>query len=385
MSHILHSKYICCQYWAFLRYYLQLTHHNHGCTVYTEHAKTAAASCGTSHITTKPCCKHITLVDIQKCMTKASHSFRLTYDKSTSGLLKFREKCCIKAISNKNSITHCMHTRTHTHMVEHKLQAPAYDILPLTTAIFSYAIGSRKLSANEQFFVGAQTVVCLLQTTKKTQDVSFIAANKVYTSINKTTIVWIVTELSFLPRVDTSHVYMRALALGCFYSYISIQTFRRALTVLVDSCAEIKSAPSVASLNLAEFGGRCRKAVLGVWVEQCPCHKFWHTSVAFDEKEQKRTLTWFVLWTVGLGNLLRFARWDQNSGIEPRVWAHEEKQRTVRETDHMTLIIHTKNMQKFIFQVYMQNWKMNFHMCTKKAKCHVQILSGKKKKKKKRK
>ena len=31
---------------------------------------------------------------------------------------------------------------------------------------FSYAIGSRKLSANEQFFVGAQTVVSLLQTTQ---------------------------------------------------------------------------------------------------------------------------------------------------------------------------------------------------------------------------
>ena len=53
MSQILHSKYKCCQYWAFLRYYLQLTHHNHGCTVYTEHAKTAAASCGTSQVTTK--------------------------------------------------------------------------------------------------------------------------------------------------------------------------------------------------------------------------------------------------------------------------------------------------------------------------------------------
>ena len=34
-----------------------------------------------------------------------------------------------------------------------KLQALVYDILPSTTAVFSYAIGSRKLSANEQFFV----------------------------------------------------------------------------------------------------------------------------------------------------------------------------------------------------------------------------------------
>ena len=47
-----------------------------------------------------------------------------------------------------------------------KLQALVYDILLSATAVFSYAIGSRKLSANEQFFVGAQTVVSLLQTTQ---------------------------------------------------------------------------------------------------------------------------------------------------------------------------------------------------------------------------
>ena len=70
-----------------------------------------------------------------------------------------------------------------------KLQALVYDILPSTTAVFSYAIRSRKLSANEQFFVGAQTVVSLLQTTQIKQGVSFIAANKVYTNTNKTTIV----------------------------------------------------------------------------------------------------------------------------------------------------------------------------------------------------
>ena len=46
-----------------------------------------------------------------------------------------------------------------------KLQALVCNILPSTTAVFSYTIGPRKLSANEQvFFVGAQTVVSLLQT-----------------------------------------------------------------------------------------------------------------------------------------------------------------------------------------------------------------------------
>ena len=47
-----------------------------------------------------------------------------------------------------------------------KLQALVYDILPSNTAVFSYTIGSRKLSANEQYFVGAPTVVSLLQTTQ---------------------------------------------------------------------------------------------------------------------------------------------------------------------------------------------------------------------------
>ena len=38
-----------------------------------------------------------------------------------------------------------------------------YDILPSTTAVFSYAIGSRKLTANEQFFVGVQTRLVLFE------------------------------------------------------------------------------------------------------------------------------------------------------------------------------------------------------------------------------
>ena len=37
-----------------------------------------------------------------------------------------------------------------------KLQALVYDILLSTTAVPSYVTGSRKLSANEHFFVGAQ-------------------------------------------------------------------------------------------------------------------------------------------------------------------------------------------------------------------------------------
>ena len=78
-----------------------------------------------------------------------------------------------------------------------KLQALVYDILPSTTAVFSYTIGSRKLSTNKQFFVGAQTVVSLLQTTQIISDVCFITDHVAYASSNKTKIVWIKTELFF--------------------------------------------------------------------------------------------------------------------------------------------------------------------------------------------
>ena len=67
-----------------------------------------------------------------------------------------------------------------------KLQALVYDILTSTTAVFSYAIGSRKLSANEQFFVGVQTVVSLLQTTQLISDVCFITDHVAYASSDKT-------------------------------------------------------------------------------------------------------------------------------------------------------------------------------------------------------
>ena len=70
-----------------------------------------------------------------------------------------------------------------------QLQALVYDILPSTTAVFSYAIGSRKLSANEQFFVSAQTVVSLLQTTQIISDVCFITEHCAYASSNKTKLV----------------------------------------------------------------------------------------------------------------------------------------------------------------------------------------------------
>jgi len=57
--------------------------------------------------------------------------------------------------------------------------------------------------------------------------------------------------------------------LCCFHSLINTQTFRRALTAPMDSCAEIKIVLSVALPVLAELGGRCRKAMLKVLVILC--------------------------------------------------------------------------------------------------------------------
>ena len=92
---------------------------------------------------------------------------------------------------------------------------------PLPYLVTSQIPENCQLTSIFFFFVGAQTVVRLLQTIQIKQDVSFIAANKVYTSTNKTTIVWIEMELFFffLPGVDASHVYVGAWALGCFHSH----------------------------------------------------------------------------------------------------------------------------------------------------------------------
>ena len=73
--------------------------------------------------------------------------------------------------------------------IEHKLLALVYDILPSTTAVFSYVIWSRKLSANEQFFAGAQKIVSLLQTAQIISDVCFITHHVAYASSYQTKIV----------------------------------------------------------------------------------------------------------------------------------------------------------------------------------------------------
>ena len=140
-----------------------------------------------------------------------------------------------------------------------KLQALVYDIFPLTTAVFVYAIGPRKLSATEQFclfclfFVGdgAQTVVSLLQTTQIISDVSFLTDHVAYASSDKTKIVWIETEhsfLFFLLGVDASHVYVRAWTLSFFQSY-QYQHSEHRFPAVVNQCLEFDQYPNLCYRN----------------------------------------------------------------------------------------------------------------------------------------
>ena len=113
-----------------------------------------------------------------------------------------------------------------------KLQALVYDILPSTTAVFSYAIGPRKLSANDQFFCWCSNSSKFVTNNSGYTDVFFITDHVAYASSNKTKIVWIETDPFFLPGVNASHVYVHARVFGCFHSLISTKTFRRVLTTL---------------------------------------------------------------------------------------------------------------------------------------------------------
>ena len=59
----------------------------------------------------------------------------------------------------------------------------------------------------------------------------------------------------FLPGVDAPHVYVRAWALGCFYSHVSTQTaIGRALTASVDALAFRHLPPNSARFGYATEG-----------------------------------------------------------------------------------------------------------------------------------
>ena len=66
-----------------------------------------------------------------------------------------------------------------------KLQALVYDILPSTTAVFSYAIGSRQLLVNEQFFCWCSNSKFVTNNSNYIRRLFYVA----YASSDKTKIV----------------------------------------------------------------------------------------------------------------------------------------------------------------------------------------------------
>ena len=96
--------------------------------------------------------------------------------------------------------------------------------------------------------------------------------------------VRIETDLFFLLWADAHLVYARAWTLCCFHSLVTTQIFRRALTGSVDSCAEIKSAPSVAYVIF------CKSLEEGAGKRWSECgSEVTHDAVACTPATQRRT------------------------------------------------------------------------------------------------
>ena len=114
--------------------------------------------------------------------------------------------------------------------------------------LFSYAIGSRKLLANEQFFCWcSNSSKFVTNNSNKTRCVIYSHQQSLHLrKQNHNCLNRDGTLFYFLPGVDVSCVYVHAWVLSCLYSHISTQTFQRVLTASMDSCTEIESAPSVA-------------------------------------------------------------------------------------------------------------------------------------------
>ena len=100
-------------------------------------------------------------------------------------------------------------------------------------------------------------MVTLLHTTQIIADVCFILLTMLLTpALIKTKIVWIGTELFpsfFYPGWMRLMFYVRAWALGCFYSHISTQTVRRALAPYARKLTKVISEYR---LNWNSYSGR---------------------------------------------------------------------------------------------------------------------------------
>ena len=81
------------------------------------------------------------------------------------------------------------------------------------------------------------------QTSQIIPGVSFITAHVAYASTNKTKIIRTETEYFFLPGAYAPHVHVRAWTLCYFHSFVSTQTFRRALAEVSGQLRRDKECP----------------------------------------------------------------------------------------------------------------------------------------------
>ena len=138
-----------------------------------------------------------------------------------------------------------------------KLQALVYDILPLTTTVFSYSIGSRKLSAKEHCFLFLFCFWCSNSSKFVTNNSNYtrrfvLCCHVAYASSSKTKIVWIETELSsFFLFFFTQGGCVSCLR-ACLGARLLPQSYQY---------------PNSKHWFTTSFlhGGMCRKAMLGVW------------------------------------------------------------------------------------------------------------------------
>jgi len=124
---------------------------------------------------------------------------------------------------------------------------------------FSYSIGSRKLSANEQFFVGAQTVVSLLQTSQIKQGVSFIAANKFTPAQIKPKSFESRRNYFFLPGVDASS---------------ELLLFVSVVLVLINALYGIPNCDNLVSLQLTYYDKKGHFHILFYCLNSLICCSF---------------------------------------------------------------------------------------------------------------
>ena len=144
-------------------------------------------------------------------MSQAPQKFRCSEKQATCEGC-FTRQSVYSVISLHFGMSRAVHPQIQVD-VDHKLQALVYDILPSTTAVFSYAIGSRKRQLTSSWCSNSSKFVT--NSSNKTRHVIYSRQQSLHqhkqnhNRFNR-------DGTLLLPGMDGSRAYMRAWALGCF-------------------------------------------------------------------------------------------------------------------------------------------------------------------------